>query len=220
MACGSSCGLAANGRRLTAPGLVFRAAYCMSDFEPGSSKAFGNRYSALCCVSMVANDASSGNGNRETVDNPTDRAKKGSKIHILVDQHGAPLSVWITGANQHDKWSLEDLVIHMLVKRPTSDQHLCADKGYDYPDVHQFVTEQGYQKHIKHRRRRGEPKPGPCPIPGETQFPARRWVVERTIGWLAKRRSIRIRWCKKSQNWLSFVHFAWASILADMAIFG
>src|SRR3989304_5335956 len=67
MACGSSCGLAANGRRLTAPGLVFRAAYCMSDFKPGSSKAFGNRYSALCCVSMVANDASSGNGNRWTV---------------------------------------------------------------------------------------------------------------------------------------------------------
>src|SRR3972149_4439465 len=88
-------------------------------------------------------------GGSDTGDNPTDRATKGSKIHILVDQHGAPLSVWITGANQHDKWSLEDLVIHMLVKRPTSDQHLCADKGYDYPDVHQFVTEQGYQKHIK-----------------------------------------------------------------------
>jgi putative transposase len=97
-----------------------------------------------------------------------------------VDQRGAPLSAWITGANQHDKWSLDDLVIHILLKRPTSDQHLCADKGYDYPDVHQFVTEQGYQKHIKHRRRRGEPKPDPCPIPGETQFPARRWVVERT----------------------------------------
>jgi transposase len=62
-----------------------------------------------------------------------------------VDQRGAPLSAWITGANQHDKWSLDDLVIHILLKRPTSDQHLCADKGYDYPDVHQFVTEQGYQ---------------------------------------------------------------------------
>lgn len=159
-------------------------------------------------------------GGSDTGDNPTDRAKKGSKIHILVDQRGAPLSVWITGANQHDKWSADDLVIHILVKRPTSDQHFCADKGYDFPDVHQFVTEQGYQKHIKHRRRRGEPKSDPCPIPGETQFPARRWVVERTLSWLAKRRSLRTRWCKKSQNWLSFVHLACASILADMAIFG
>lgn len=159
-------------------------------------------------------------GGSDTGANPTDRAKQGSKIHILVDQRGAPLSVWLTGANQHDKWSVDDLVLHILVGRPTSQQHLCADKGYDYPDVHQFVEQQGYQKHIKHRRRRGEPKPDPCPIPGETQFPAKRWVVERTLGWLAKRRSIRTRWCKKSQNWLSFVYFACASILADLAIFG
>ena len=159
-------------------------------------------------------------GGDDTGKNPTDRGKKGSKIHILVDQRGAPLSVWITGANQHDKWSLDDVVIHIAVERPTSEQHLCADRGYDYPDVHDFVDRQGYHQHIKHRRRRGEPKPDPCPIPGETQFPARRWVVERTLGWLAKRRSIRTRWCKKSQNWLSFVYFACASILADMAIFG
>jgi len=159
-------------------------------------------------------------GGSDTGDNPTDRAKQGSKIHILVDQCGAPLAVWITGANQHDKWSLEDLVLHVMVKRPSSDQHMCADKGYDFPDVHQFVAEQGYTEHIKHRRRRGEPLPDPCPIPGETQYPARRWVVERTLGWLAKRRSLRTRWCKKSQNWLSFVYFACSSILVDQAIFG
>lgn len=159
-------------------------------------------------------------GGSATGPNPTDRAKKGSKIHILVDQRGAPLSVWITGANEHDKWSLDDLVIHLLIERPTSEQHLCADKGYDFLDVHQFVEQQGYHKHIKHKRKRGEAKVDPCPIPGETQFPARRWVVERTLGWLAKRRSIRTRWCKKSQNWLSFVFLACATILADMAIFG
>jgi len=92
-------------------------------------------------------------GGSDTGDNPTDRAKQGSKIHILVDQRGAPLAVWITGANMHDKWSLDDLVLHVMVKRPTSDQHMCADRGYDYPDVHQFVDEQGYIQHIKHRRR-------------------------------------------------------------------
>jgi putative transposase len=109
-------------------------------------------------------------GGSDIGDNPIDRAKKGSKIHLLVDQRGASLSVWITGVNQHDKWSADDLVIHILVKRPTSDQHFCADKGYDFPDVHQFITEQGYQKYIKHRHRRGEPKPDPCSIPGETSF--------------------------------------------------
>ena len=109
---------------------------------------------------------------------------------------------------------------HRLAPSTPSDQHRCADKGSDYPDVHRFVSEQGYQKHIKHRRRQGEPKPDPCPIPGETHFPARRWIAERTLAKLAKRRSIRIRWCKKSNNWLSFIHLACASILADMTIFG
>jgi hypothetical protein len=54
-------------------------------------------------------------GSSDTGANPTDRAKKGSKIHILVDQRGAPLSVWIRRANQHDKWSKDDLVIHIIV---------------------------------------------------------------------------------------------------------
>jgi hypothetical protein len=42
-------------------------------------------------------------GGNATSPNPTDRAKQGNKIHFLVDLRGAPLSVWITGANQHDK---------------------------------------------------------------------------------------------------------------------
>ena len=57
-----------------------------------------------------------------TSDSPTDRAKHGSKNHHLVDQRGAPLSIWVTGANQHDKWSQDDLVIDIMVKQPTSDQ--------------------------------------------------------------------------------------------------
>lgn len=158
-------------------------------------------------------------GGEKTGKNPTDRAKSGAKIHILVDEGGAPLAIHITGANEHDKWSVDDLVIHIVVKRPYSEQHLCADKGYDFEDVHQFVDSQGYQSHIKHRRLRNEPKEDECPIPGEKTFPARRWVVERTLGWMAKRRSIKIRWCKKPENWFAFLKLACADILLNL-IFG
>lgn len=108
----------------------------------------------------------------------------------------------------HDKWLADDLIISIVVPRPKTDQveqHICMDKGYDYPDVHQFVELERYIVHIKHRRRRGEPVVEACPVPGETQYPARRWVVERTLGWLVKRRSIRVRWCKKADNWLALV---------------
>lgn len=157
-------------------------------------------------------------GGWNTGKNPTDRGKLGSKVHLLVDERGAPLAIYITGANEHDKWSADDLIIHIVAKRPHSEQHFCADKGYDYEDVHQFVGLYNYIEHIKHRRKRNEPI-DECTIPGEKSFPARRWVIERTLGWLAKRRSIATRWCKKSENWLAFVHMACAQILLNI-IFG
>ena len=162
-------------------------------------------------------------GGQETGRNPTDRGKQGSKIHLLVDERGAPLALDITGANEHDKWSAAELLVSIVVDRPDpeqTEQHLCADKGYDYEDVQQVIAQEHYIAHIKHRRRRNEPLVESCPIPGELSYPARRWVVERTLGWLTKRRSLRVRWCKKVFNWLAFIQFACAHILLSMAIFG
>ena len=68
--------------------------------------------------------------------NPTDRGKQGSKIHLLVDERGAPLAIHVTGANEHDKWSADDLIVSIVVDRPDPqevEQHFCADKGYDSP---------------------------------------------------------------------------------------
>ncbi len=154
-------------------------------------------------------------GGEQTGKNPTDRGKRGSKVHLLVDEHGAPLAIHVTGANEHDQWSADDLIIEIVVERPDPEQveqHFCADKGYDYDDVHQAVEQAQYIPHIKHRRRRNEPKVEDCPVPGEKTYPARRWVVERTLGWLNKRRSIRVRWCKQAANWLAFIQFACSHI--------
>ena len=162
-------------------------------------------------------------GGAETGKNPTDRGKRGSKVHLLVDEQGAPLALHITGANEHDKWSADDLIFSIVVERPDPEQveqHLCADKGYDYEDVHQVVAQEQYVSHIKHRRRRNEPLVEECPIPGELRYPARRWVVGRTLGWLCKRRSLKVRWCKKPENWLALIQLACAHILLTLAIFG
>lgn len=162
-------------------------------------------------------------GGTQTGQNPTDRGKSGSKIHILVDENGAPLALFITGANEHDKWAADDLLAGIVVERPDPEeveQHLCADKGYDYDDVHAAVAESQYVAHIKHRRRKNEPLEEEQPVSEEERHPARRWVVERTIGWLGKRRSIRVRWCKKDKNWMALLKFACAHILFSMAFYG
>ncbi|GGY52590.1 hypothetical protein GCM10010384_67960 [Streptomyces djakartensis] len=42
--------------------------------------------------------------------NLTDRGKNGSKIHLITDRNGLPLSLGISGANMHDSLGLQPLV--------------------------------------------------------------------------------------------------------------
>ncbi len=166
-------------------------------------------------------------GGEKTGKSPTDRGKLGAKISLIVDERGAPISLVLTGANRHDKISAIDLIISMLTKRPAhKEQHLCADKAYDAMDVREFLASEGYTAHIKVNPRRSK---GGAESSGETSqekaspekpHPARRWVVERTISWLSKRRSLRTRWSKKAGNWLALVQLACAHILLNLAVFG
>ena len=165
-------------------------------------------------------------GGEKTGKNPTDRGKSGAKINLLVDGRGAPLSVVLSGANRHDKISAIDLIVSVVLKRPAhKEHHLCADKAYDATDVREFVISEGYTPHIKVNPRRkvaGESSEEHSAEKGSSGevHPARRWVVERTISWLTKRRSLRTRWAKKAQNWLALVQFACAHILLNLAVFG
>jgi putative transposase len=148
------------------------------------------------------------------------------KINLLVDQSGAPLSVVLTGANRHDKVSAIDLIVSMSLKRPAhKEQHLCADQAYDASDVREFASSEGYTTHIKINPRKKEATESSGESlqrkdSHEEPHPARRWVVERTISWLAKRRSLRTRWSKKAENWLALVQLACAHILLNLAVFG
>ena len=42
---------------------------------------------------------------------------------------------------------------------------------------------------------------------------ARRWVVERTHSWLNRSRRLLVRWEKKAENYLAFVHLACAQLI-------
>jgi putative transposase len=54
-----------------------------------------------------------------------------------------------------------------------------------------------------HVRSRGEEKQAKELIP---DFRARRWVVERTHSWLNRSRRLLVRWEKKVENYLAFLH--------------
>lgn len=149
---------------------------------------------------------------------PVDRGKHGSKLHLLVDQRGAPLAVYVTGANRHDKQVAPQVIISVVVPRPTWHQHLCADAAYDAADLRCLLIQERYQVHIPHNPRRAHSTIA-ASSPPSTHSP-RRWVVERTFAWLSKRRSIRTRWAKRADNWLALIHLACSHILFDLAIYG
>ncbi len=140
--------------------------------------------------------------------NPTDRAKTGSKRSILVEESGGPLSVVVAGANVHDTKLLELTLENIVVARPEcteeEPQNLCLDQGFDNPKGHGTVAAHGYQPHI---RRIGEEKLDHW---GEKRYPARRWVVERTLSWLCKCRGILVRYDKKASNFLGLLQLACA----------
>ena len=138
--------------------------------------------------------------------NPTDRGKAGSKKSILVDGGGGPLSAVVAGANVHDTKLLRMTLESIVVRRLEGAQNLCLDKGYGNPTSHGTVADTGYQPHI---RRIGEEK---LDQSGKKTHPARRWVVERTLGWLSKCRAILVRYDKKPSNYLGLLQLASALI--------
>ena len=94
-------------------------------------------------------------GGAKTGPNPTDRGKLGTKRHILTDQRGTPLSAVVTGASVHDMKAifetLDAIVLQRSPRRPYHPQHLCLDKGYDFPEIETGVIDRRYVPHIRHR---------------------------------------------------------------------
>ena len=126
----------------------------------------------------------------------------------MTEAQGGPLAAIVAGANRHDTKLLAETLDAIVVERPepTPDrpQHLCLDKGYDNPTGHQAVADHHYVPHI---RRIGEEK---LDADAHKTYPARRWVVERTLAWLSKCRAILVRYDKKSANYLALIKLACA----------
>jgi putative transposase len=136
----------------------------------------------------------------------TDRGKSGVKRSLLTEGHGVPIGLAIEGANRHDMKLVGTTVESLVVARPQPSQErpqgMCLDAGYDYDEVSAMLQEFGFTAHV---RPRGEEAQA---IKREAGFKARRWVVERAHSWMNRFRRLLVRWDKKPQNYLAFLHFA------------
>jgi putative transposase len=113
----------------------------------------------------------------------------------------------VTGANVHDSLLLQDALEAVIVEPPDPKKHpqnLCLDKAFDGAPSEATARVFGYEPHI---RRIGEEKKDKR---GRRTKKARRWVAERTIGWLNRCRGVIIRYEKKAENYLGAVQLACA----------
>jgi transposase len=112
-----------------------------------------------------------------------------------------PLSLGISGANMHDSLGLKPLVrgIPPIRSRrgpapPASDQ-APRRQGSDYNHLRKWLRE----RRIRHRiARKG--------IESSARLGQYRWVVERTVSWLAGCRKLHRRYERKAEHYLAFVH--------------
>jgi len=127
---------------------------------------------------------------------------------VIVEENGGPLGTVIDGANVHDTKLLDATIEAIVVDRPEptpeAPQNLCLDKGYDNPTGHETVAKHNYTPHI---RRITEEK---RVLRGKKKHKPRRWVIERTLGWLSKCRAILVRYDKNWFNYLGLIQFACA----------
>ncbi|MER6784283.1 IS5 family transposase [Streptomyces sp. NPDC000658] len=120
---------------------------------------------------------------------PVDRARPGSKHHLIVDGQGIPLAVSLTGGNRNDVTQLEPLLdkipaVAGRVGRPRRrPDAVPADRGYDHEKYRRLLWQRGIRPVIA---KRGQPHGT-----GTGTF---RYGVERTIAWLQGFRRLRIRW--------------------------
>jgi len=131
---------------------------------------------------------------QDTSPNPTDRARPGSKHHVLVDANGIPLATRVSAANRNDSKLLEpmlDAVVPVRTHQPGRPRRrpdkLHADKGYDHAFCRKACRRRGVAPRIARRGKEASQRLG-----------RHRWVVERTLAWLARFRCLTIRYERRA----------------------
>ncbi|MFJ3311054.1 IS5 family transposase [Streptomyces sp. NPDC086549] len=128
-------------------------------------------------------------GGPKTGPSPVDRARTGSKHHLITEAHGIPLAASLTGGNRNDVTQLIPLIeaippVRGRRGRPRRrPEALYADRGYDHDKYRKQVRAVGITPVIA--RRGTEHGSG---------LGVHRWVVEQSFALLHWFRRLRIRW--------------------------
>jgi transposase len=147
----------------------------------------------------------------QTKPNPTERAKLGSKRHLVCDGHGVPLAIQLTGANRNVSQQALSLVeaIPSLQGERGRPRHrpdcVLGDRGYDAESIRQGLRDSRTIPFLAKRNTEHGSGLGRW-----------RWVVERTFAWLNQFRRLRVRYEKRADIHEAFLSLGCALISAGV----
>jgi len=133
------------------------------------------------------------------------KRKKGSKVHMAVDTLGHLLALCVTAANQQDRAQVEQLARQVQEVTGENVEIAFVDQGYTGDQPAQDAAQHGIQLEVV---KLSDAKRGFVLLP-------RRWVVERSFGWLSRFRRL-ARDYERLPETLAGLHFlAFALILLN-----
>jgi transposase len=128
--------------------------------------------------------------------NPVDRGKPGSKLHLVCDGGGLPLTAVVTAANVNDTTMFQAVLDDVPPVRTPSGQRRCrpgkvyGDKAYDSKANRAYLRRRGIGPRVA---RRG--------VESAARLGRQRWKVERSLSWLSCWRRLGVRWDRDSGRW-------------------
>lgn len=151
-------------------------------------KASGKRARPTACILDSQTVRSADHGGAVGYD--AAKKTKGRKRHLLVDTLGLILGVWITPASTPERAGAQGLLARTLAGF-TWLRKMWVDGGYTGPDFAAWVRTLRPKLEVEVVRRCDDVK-------GFKVLP-RRWVVERTFGWLMKQRRL-VRYYEQTES--------------------
>lgn len=128
------------------------------------------------------------------------KKKNGSKVHAAVDTLGNLLALKVTAANEQEREQVAELAARVQEVTGGTVEIAFVDQGYTGESAAQQADDNGIKLEVV---RHTEAKRGFVLLP-------RRWVVERTFGWLGRFRRLtrdyeRLAQVLEGWHWLAFL---------------
>jgi putative transposase len=142
--------------------------------------------------------------------NPTDRGRNATKLSLLGDNNGIPLSAVFSKGNVNDCKLFEETITNKP-KFIKQRMYLCADRGYIGKNLKKIARKNNYKllTPVKMNRK----KKSHYLNLAEKNILKNRYKIERSFSWIDNYRRLLVRYDKKITNYIGFNYLCFSCIV-------